>query len=65
MAYRQGLLVLTAPTMPLFAVSVILAIAAGVAHYGGVAIPLISAHVVDTLVLAFGIMTAGVLMRGA
>jgi hypothetical protein len=65
MAYRQGSLVLTAPTIPLFGVSVALAVAAGVAHYGGVGIPIISTHVVDTLVLAFGIMTAGVLMRGA
>lgn len=65
MAYRQGSLALTAPTLPLFAVCVILAVAAGLAHYGGVAIPVISTHVVDTLVLAFGVLTAGVLMRGA
>ena len=64
MAYRQGL-VLTAPTTPLFAVSVILALIAAVAHYGNIAIPLISEHVVETLLLAFAILTAGVLMRRA
>lgn len=65
MAYRQGSLVLTAPSTPLFAVALLLAIAAAVAHYGSVGIPFVSAHVVDTLVLAFGVLTAGVLMRGA
>lgn len=65
MAYRQGSLVLTAPSTPLFAVSVLLAIAAAVSHYGHVAIPLISAHEFDTMVLAFAVLTAGVLMRGA
>ncbi|MFA7263257.1 MAG: hypothetical protein WC068_09565 [Caulobacter sp.] len=64
MAYRPGLAP-TAPTTALFAVSVILALAAAIAHYGKIAIPLISAHVVDTLVLAFAILTAGVLMRRA
>ena len=65
MAYRSGSLVLTAPSTPLFAVSVILAVAAAVAHYGNVGIPFVSAHVVDTLVLAFAVLTAGVLMGGA
>ncbi|MFZ4606480.1 MAG: hypothetical protein ACOYM5_09505 [Caulobacter sp.] len=65
MAYRQGSLVLTASSTPLLAVALVLAIAAAVAHYGSVGIPFVSAHLVDTLVLAFGVLTAGVLMRGA
>lgn len=56
---------LTAPSTPLFAVSVLLAIAAAVSHYGHIGIPLITAHEFDTMVLAFAVLTAGVLMRGA
>ncbi len=63
MAYRQGSLVLTPPSMPLFIVAVVLAVAAALAHYGNIAIPVVSEHVIDTLVVAFLILTAGVLMR--
>jgi len=64
MANRSRSLALTAPSTPLFVVSLVLAIVAAVAHYGNVGIPFVSAHVVDTLVLAFGVLTAGVVMRG-
>lgn len=65
MANRSPSLVLTPPSTPLFAVSVILALAAIISHYGHVGIPVVSAHEFDTLVLAFAVLTAGVLMRGA
>lgn len=65
MANRSPSLMLTAPSTPLFAVAVIVALAAIISHYGGVAIPLVSAHEFDAMVLAFGVLTAGVLMRGA
>ena len=55
---------LTAPTMPVFAIAVLLAVVALVAHYGGVAIPWVSGHVVETLAAAFALLTAGVLLRG-
>ena len=65
MANRSPSLMLTAPSTPLFAVSVILALAAVISHYGHVGIPLVTPHEFDALVLAFGVLTAGVLMRGA
>lgn len=64
MALRRAGLPLTAPTVPLFAVAVILAVLAMLAQYGGVDIPLISEHVFNTLAVAFAILTAGVLLRG-
>ena len=65
MANRSPSLMLTAPSTPLFAVAVIVALAAIISHYGHVGIPLVSAHEFDAMVLAFGVLTAGVLMRGA
>jgi hypothetical protein len=65
MANRSPSLMLTAPSTPLFAVSVILAIAAALSHYGHVGIPVVSAHEFDAMTLAFAVLTAGVLMRGA
>jgi len=65
MATRSPSLMLTAPSTPLFAVSVIVALAAIISHYGHVAIPVVSAHEFDAMVLAFAVLTAGVLMRGA
>lgn len=64
MANRAGL-PLTAPSVPLFAVAVILAVLAMLAQYGGVDVPLISEHVFNTLAVAFAVLTAGVLLRGA
>ncbi len=55
---------LTAPTVPVFAIAVVLAVVALVAHYGGVAVPWVSGHVVETLTAAFALLTAGVLLRG-
>ncbi|MDQ0466801.1 hypothetical protein QO010_004597 [Caulobacter ginsengisoli] len=56
--------VLTAPSMPVFAIAVALALAALIAHFGGVAIPWVSGHVVETLTAAFALLTAGVVLRG-
>lgn len=64
MAYRRAGLQLTAPTVPLFIIAVVLAVLALLAHYGGIAIPVVSAHAFDTLTIAFVVMTVGVLMRG-
>lgn len=65
MVNRSAGLPLTAPSVPLFAIAVILAVLAMLVQYGGVAIPVISAHVFDTLAVAFAVLTAGVLLRGA
>lgn len=65
MALRRAGLPLTAPSVPLFAIAVILALAAIIAQYGGVDIPVISEHAFTALTLAFAVLTAGVLLRGA
>lgn len=64
MASRSAGLPLTAPSVPLFAVAVILAVLALLVQYAGVAIPFVSAHVFDTLAVAFAVLTVGVLLRG-
>ena len=65
MAFRRGSLVLTPPSVPLFAVAVVLAVLALLAHYGDVAIPVVSANTFDALAVAFAVLTAGVLLRNA
>ena len=65
MALRRAGLPLTAPSVPLFAIAVVLAVLAMLAHYGGVAVPVISAHTFNTLAVAFAVLTAGVLLRNA
>ena len=65
MAVRRAGLLLTAPSVPLFAIAVVLAVLSMLVQYGGIAIPLISEHVFTTLAVAFAILTAGVLLRGA
>ena len=65
MAARRSGTSLTAPSVPLFAIAAVLAVLALLVQYGGVAIPFISAHAFDTLAVAFAVLTAGVLLRGA
>ena len=64
MATRRSAFALTAPSVPVFAIALLLALAAVVANYGGVAIPWISGHVIETLAAAFALLTAGVVLRG-
>ena len=64
MAYRRAGLQLTAPSVPLFVIALVLAVLAWAAHYFGVAIPVVSERPTDVLTAAFVIMTAGVVMRG-
>ena len=64
MAVRRSGLPLTAPSVPLFAIAVVLAVLAMLAQYGGVAIPWISANTFHTLAAAFAVLTVGVLARG-
>lgn len=65
MANQRAGLPLTAPSVPLFAIAVVLAVLAMLAQYGGVAVPVISANTFNTLAVAFAVLTAGVLLRGA
>ena len=65
MAVRRPGLPLTAPSVALFAIAVVLAVLSMLVQYGGINIPFISEHVFTTLAVAFAILTAGVLLRGA
>jgi hypothetical protein len=64
MANARGAFALTAPTVPVFGIALVLAVAALAAHFGGVGIPWISGHVVETLGIAFALLTAGVVLKG-
>lgn len=64
MANARGAFALTAPTVPVFAIALVLAILALVAQYAGVGVPWISSHVIETLTIAFAVLTAGVLLKG-
>ena len=58
MAYR-----LSPPTQMVFIISLVLAILALLAHYSDVAIPVVSAHTFETLLIAFLLLLAGNLFR--
>jgi hypothetical protein len=56
---------LTPPSFVVFVLSVILALAAVLVHYGHVAVPLIGpAHVFDVLLAGYVVMLIGVLFKG-
>jgi hypothetical protein len=56
---------LTPPSFVVFVISVILALAAVLVHYGHIAIPLIgAAHVFDVLLAGYVVMLIGVLFKG-
>jgi len=58
MAYR-----LSPPTQVVFFLSLLLAVLALLAKYAAVSIPLVSAHTIETLLLAFLLLLAGNLFR--
>jgi len=55
---------LTPPTRVTFVISLLLAILALLVHYAHVSIPVVSAHVWETLVLAYLVLLIGNLFRG-
>jgi len=62
--YRHGYFALTPPSVPVFVISLVLAIVAMLIRYGGVSIPIINAsHIFDVLVIAYIVMLIGVLVR--
>jgi hypothetical protein len=64
MPYRRAAYVLTPPTWPIFAISLVLALIALLVRYGGVVIPIINAgHVFDVLAIAYLVLVLGVLLR--
>ena len=55
---------LSAPTMPVFLVSVILAVIALLVHYAGVSIPYVGKHVFEVLLIAYAALFAGNIFKG-
>ena len=55
---------LTPPSRVTFIISVVLAILALLVHYADVSIPVVSAHVWETLLLAYLVLLIGNLLRG-
>ena len=65
MPFRRASFALTPPSMPIFLISLALALLALVVHYAGVRIPIITpARAFDVLSIAYVVMLAGVLLRG-
>ncbi len=64
MPYSRGSFFLTPPSVPLFIISVVLAVAALLVRYMGLSIPIIDrARVFDVLAIAYVVLAAGVLVR--
>ncbi len=64
MPYGRGRFFLTPPSVPLFVVSLVLAILAFLVFYARVSVPIINAgRVFDVLAIAYVILLAGVLIR--
>lgn len=55
---------LSAPTLPVFLISVILAVLAALVVFAGVKIPLVSGHAFITMTIAYVLLLAGNLFRG-
>ena len=64
MPYRRGSFALTPPSIPVFIISLILAIVAFLIRYAGLSMPVIKAtHVFDVLAIAYVVLLVGVLLR--
>ena len=55
---------LSAPTLPVFVVSVILAVIALLVHYAGVSIPYANKHVFEVLLIAYAALLSGNIFKG-
>lgn len=64
MPFARGRYALTAPSIVVFVVSLIFAIAAFLVRYAGITLPIINpARVFDVLAIAYILLLAGVLFR--
>jgi len=64
MPFYRGSSFLSAPTLPVFAISAVVAAAALLVRYAGIALPLIDrTRVFDVLAVAYVVLAAGVLVR--
>ena len=64
MASLAGAVRLSAPTVPLFAVAWFIAVLALLGRFFGLDIPWVSDHFGDTLLIAFLLLSAGVVFKG-
>ena len=64
MASLAGAVRLTAPTVPLFAVAVVIALLGVLAHFLGMDIPWIAENTAETFLIAFLVLAAGVVFKG-
>ncbi|MEC9367729.1 MAG: hypothetical protein VX871_03460 [Pseudomonadota bacterium] len=55
---------LSAPTIPVFLISLILAVLVVAVKYFGVAIPWVSGHTFEALLIAYAVLLAGNMFRG-
>jgi hypothetical protein len=64
MPYARGRYALTPPSIVVFVVSLIFAIAAFLVRYAGISLPIINpARIFDVLAIAYILLAAGVLFR--
>ncbi len=64
MPYRRAAFALTPPSVAIFIASLVLAVIALLIRYGGVSIPIIKAqNIFEILVIAYLLLTLGVLLR--
>lgn len=64
MATKTGILSLTQPTIPVFVISIIVALLALALRYAGVHIPyLFPGYIFETLLVAYVVLFAGVIFR--
>jgi hypothetical protein len=64
MPYARGRFVLTPPSVAIFVISLVLAIAAMLVRYAGVSIPILNAsRIFDVLAIAYVLLVLGVLIR--
>jgi hypothetical protein len=64
MPYARGRYALTPPSIVIFVVSLIFAIAAFLVRYAGISLPIINpARIFDVLAIAYILLAAGVLFR--
>lgn len=64
MASLRGAISLSAPTVPVFGIAVFIALLAVLVRFLGIDIPWVSDNVAETLLIAFAVLSAGVMFKG-
>jgi len=64
MPFRRSGFVLTPPSVVIFVISLILAVLALLVRYAHVSVPVVSAHVFETLLIGYLVLLVGNLFRG-